>query len=608
MDRIEAGTHVIVLYRRSTKDKQTDSLDDQKRQVERFCEDNDLNVDEEFQHTGSAVDIQRDDLVDITRYIDAAQIRPAYVVISALDRLTRSRAFDVSENLKDLITRGVRLIICNMGPFYFDLAAKDDQDTILRQTEMSWYYIASLATNVSRGLSARSERGDTPPLPLFGFTVDKKYDQRHVITRWSIQPNVKELEAVKHIAAMYVAGERKYHMVSWLNEHGFTTSRGKRWTLSALESMITNSLYAGIWKRFQYAAGKIKRVGKGGIAEDYTRFKRREGIHDVDAKANVEANPDMRVFRWDDETVAANVREELLKIKVISEEDHIAIVDRYEQRSRGTNRQYRKWPYSGFLTCGMCGEKMRGFETSLAVRRYQCSGHQLSNVCRGRKAIDEEYLTERILLGYYIAVCQHTDEVLKQFRETQESLRHGPEYMKLMVQRKRAEKSIVQRTLEGKDSLVALLEEEVSRIDKAIDALAKPEAFEIERYELDVLSLTSQIVGTIEHADKIGPEGLRMAASTVAKNIRDGNIDKLFKEHGKLIPLINDILKSATIYFKVKPFKRKPKEGSTRKHYEAHYADITYRIGFSIRIMLCETSDDDVAAVESTSEHYFVRW
>jgi hypothetical protein len=601
VDRIEAGTHVIVLYRRSTKDKQADSLDDQKRQVERFCLDNDLHVDEEFQHTGSAIDIQRDDLIDITRYIDAAQIRPAYVVISALDRLTRSRAFDVSNNLEELIGRGVRLIICNMGPFYFDLAAKDDQDNILRQTEMSWYYIASLATNVSRGLSARSERGDTPPLPLFGFTVDKQYDQRHVITSWTIRPNSEELDAVKHIAKMYVAGERKYHMVSWLNERGFKTSRGKRWTLSALESMITNSLYAGIWKRFQYAAGKIKRVGKGGIAEDYTRFKRREGIHDVDAKANVEANPDMRVFRWDDESVAANVREELLKIKVISEEDHIAIVDRYEQRSRGTNRQYRTWPYSGFLTCGMCGEPMRGFETSLAVRRYQCSGHQLSNVCRGRKAIDEDLLTQRILSAYYLSVSRNTEDVVKKIKETRQSVRRGVDYQRLEQKRNRLEKNLVDQIANGNDRMVGLLEKQILALQSEMDSFDESEVFEPQRYPQDRLSLTSEFIASLSNASEV--ERLRRTADKAFIYIAE----QLTRTPKPSKELIDDILESATLYFRVKPFKRKPKEGSNRKHYEAHYADVAYKIGFSVRLTLCDVSDDDAAMLESTSEHPFVR-
>lgn len=86
-----------------------------------------------------------------------------------------------------------------------------------------------------RAARQRAERGEPwgQERP-FGFSSDK------------IAHDPAEAEAVRSIYADFLAGVPQRTLARWLNDNGFTTSRGGEWTQSGVRRLLRNPRYAGL--------------------------------------------------------------------------------------------------------------------------------------------------------------------------------------------------------------------------------------------------------------------------------------------------------------------------------------------------------------------------
>ncbi len=101
---------------------------------------------------------------------------------------------------------------------------------------MDEYYLINLSGEVTRGMTEKAERGEPQSSPAFGYDIkDNK-----------LIPNEKEAPIVQFIYEKYASGELEMiNIAKYLNEHHFTTKRGKRWENRTIWYVLTNPVYIG---------------------------------------------------------------------------------------------------------------------------------------------------------------------------------------------------------------------------------------------------------------------------------------------------------------------------------------------------------------------------
>jgi len=218
---------------------------------------------------------------------------------------------------------------------------------------MAEYYSLQLSQNVKRGLMENAKKhkaiNGTPPLG-YKLTPDKYYE---------IDPETAPL--AKLIFEKYASGETLFSLIKYLNDQGYTTSRGKPYGRSSLAKMLVNEKYIGVYAY--------------------------KDIRDEDA---IPALIDKDTFYKVQEMLKANKR-----------------------------APSRKWHYTDYLLtgklfCGHCGAQMVGraghSRTGTKYSYYQCYDQMHKKGCE-KKPVRQEWI-EQLVMNEVIRILD-SDEMME---------------------------------------------------------------------------------------------------------------------------------------------------------------------------------------------------
>jgi DNA invertase Pin-like site-specific DNA recombinase len=274
---------------------------------------------------------------------DAADAKWKSILVWNQDRFGRFNSLEAGHWVYPLVQAGVSLVTCDAGPI--DWTDFTGRMMYAIQQEGKHQFLRDLARNTARGRHEAAKAGKWMAMAPHGFI---KVDGRLQLG------DASEIETVRRIFREYLSGHSLRSICQGLNADGIKSSRGGRWTASALATILHNVAYAGDFK--WNANRSAKYVGIQ--ADELT----------TDTQRGPTAEEDWILFR----------------------DHHPAIIDRptFEQvRRRLNERQTMTTPhrdgggflFSKLLRCGKCGGAMVGQNRDR--RRYTCSRSNQSGTC-----------------------------------------------------------------------------------------------------------------------------------------------------------------------------------------------------------------------------------
>lgn len=102
------------------------------------------------------------------------------------------------------------------------------------------YYSINLAQEVRRGMTEKAKRGQLQTSVAFGY--------RKVPGENRIEPDPKEAPIVQEIFRRFLGGDNYLAISLWLNSSGFTTRRGKAFSVYSVRYIIQNPIYNGYFR------------------------------------------------------------------------------------------------------------------------------------------------------------------------------------------------------------------------------------------------------------------------------------------------------------------------------------------------------------------------
>lgn len=223
-----------VAYCRFSSDNQREeSITDQYRAIEKYCEDNDIKLIDLYKD--EALSARTSDRPSFLQMIDDSNEKLFdFVIVHKLDRFSRSR-YDSAFYKKKLKQNGVKVIsvLENLD---------DSPESIILESlleGMNEYYSANLSREVTKGMKENAYiakfNGGTIPL---GYDI---VNQEYII-------NKEEASTIELIFNMYREGKSYQVIADHLNNKGIRTKAGKKFNKRSFESIIRNELYCGTYK------------------------------------------------------------------------------------------------------------------------------------------------------------------------------------------------------------------------------------------------------------------------------------------------------------------------------------------------------------------------
>ncbi|MFC1961004.1 recombinase family protein, partial [Chloroflexota bacterium] len=308
------------------------------------------------------------------------------LVVHKFDRLARDRASSLT--VKSLLRHD-----CGIKVFSVTEPSEDSDGPIgaliegIMEAVADWYS-RNLATEVAKGKLQRAREGYHNNGAPFGY--DKTEERLLVI-------NEAEAEALVMAYEWYATGQYSDTEVARkLNEHGFQSKTGRRFSKETIRDLLQNRTYLG----------KVK----------YQEYQRNS-----DGSRNYRA-----AVQWFEGLHDAILPEELF-------EQCQQVRQRKAVRKGIVSSQRHPYPLSGLIYCGECGRKLRA-QTDYKTRRYRCRAYELGHDC-GQKSIEADIAEEQVIAALHalevpdnwrdkmtqaiaeIVGDQQLDERLKEIRE-----------------------------------------------------------------------------------------------------------------------------------------------------------------------------------------------
>lgn len=334
----------LVGYARYSSDNQRqESIDAQIRAISEYCAHNGHRLIKVY--TDEAKSATTDNRPEFQRMIkDSDSGLFEGVIVHKLDRFSRDR-YDSAFYKHKLKTNGVKVLSV------MENLDGSPESIILESVieGMAEYYSKNLAREVMKGLTENAlnckHTGGKPP---FGFDIDK--DKNYII-------NEKEAFAVKKVFEDYAKGKSYRDLIEWLNNNGYHTKYGNKFTPRMFHEMLHNQKYVGT-----YIYNKKKRVKRNGITMDIDHEKENQIIIENGIPAIIDA----QLFKKVQDRLSYN------KARVPS----------------FTAKE--KYLLSGKVFCGQCGSPMSGAKRTkkngYTHITYQCSARKKLKTCNKKEA------------------------------------------------------------------------------------------------------------------------------------------------------------------------------------------------------------------------------
>lgn len=330
----------VVSYCRYSSDNQREeSIEAQQRAIKKYCEDKGYTL------TGGYVDLAlsatNDNRPEFQRMIhDSRSGLFEAVVVHKLDRFARNR-YDSAIYGRKLQQNGVKVISV--------LENLDDspESIILRSVIEGYneYYSLNLARETMKGLKENAytarHNGGQPP---YGYSVGS--DKKYIV-------NPGEAEAVRMAFKLYSEGFGYVQISNALDDLGYRTRTGKRFSKNTIYDMLGNEKYTGVYIYNKRAATQkgVKQNRKHKDPEDIIRIE--GGMPAI---------------------ITKNDYEKVMQL-------------RKKNKRAGGKYKSEAYALSGLIRCGKCGGAMVGNKYQGGRDRgtlyvtYQCSTRKRTKEC-----------------------------------------------------------------------------------------------------------------------------------------------------------------------------------------------------------------------------------
>ena len=396
--------------RRSTDDKQADSIHIQREEISGFAADNGYEILRWYVDDGiSGHDVDRDDFV---RMIEDAERSDEFqfVLVRHQSRFARFRPAKTIRYLDRLDDAGVKLVTTKQGVIDINDLAQFLLASIEAQTDHT--YSKTLSELTIRGQAKQAARGySAGQAAPYGY--DRMLVDENGVHQQRVKPGVKvakpdgwhttfvlgdesKVATVQWIYGEYVNGKSPWSIAKSLNERGVPSPRGREWNKGSIRAILQNRIYTGDFQWNKRREGKFHSLQDGKA---------------VPRKSN-EATPKKRGRRKhavflndpDDWLIVEDAHEEIIaRADWFSVQARMSKMDNKKHSNRGVaaSGKYR-YALSGLVYC-QCGAKMHGriFRRrkngrEFTQRKYVCSAYDSNGTCRFNWA-DAEYLHEKVV-------------------------------------------------------------------------------------------------------------------------------------------------------------------------------------------------------------------
>lgn len=220
----------VIYARYSSHNQREESIEGQLRECHEYARKNGLVVIEEY--CDRAISGKTDHRPAFQKMIhDSDSHTFDTVIMYTLDRFARNR-YDAAIYKARLKKNGVKLC-------YAKQPLPDTPEGIILESLLEGYaeyYSANLSRNVARGIRENVLKGLAPRGASLGYRInsEKKYE---------IDPNTAPI--VEMMFQRTARGESYTKIVNYLNDSGFRTIRGGKFTVAAMLYILRNKIYIG---------------------------------------------------------------------------------------------------------------------------------------------------------------------------------------------------------------------------------------------------------------------------------------------------------------------------------------------------------------------------
>jgi site-specific DNA recombinase len=496
---------IAIGYIRRSTDRQEESLDQQRAQIEAFAAARGWTLDAIYQDDAiSGSEMSRPGLDQLR----AAAANPAVHAIIAWDRNRLARPKDALDGVlleREFQKAGKRVLYASTG----QEADRSFASGLLSYVEhyQNGDYLRKLSRDTMRGTVDRARRGLWPGGPApFGFDrlildgdtpkriVRDREDGGQIVldaTTGAVldelpkgKPHKKQdhevsslipsdpgrVRAVQKMFRDYADGLPTRRLREDLNRAGFRTSRGSMFTVQTILPMLENPAYIGRCVYNRRTLSKWHKYSQGASVERQDETVEKRGEEDWIVCENAwPALIDQATF------------DAVHRVRTASRDEHAA-------HYRG-NAMKSEYLLTGRIFCGVCGGKLTGHTTTsgkgIKTRYYTCSRHQQGHKdqCPTRYTVPADLVERHILTVIQQDLLRLRDDT-KLHEYVEEELRrlHGSQYdSREQLQRRLVD--LDQKLARLRDHLAAMKPETASSLgfyDQADDLSAERASVEIE--------------------------------------------------------------------------------------------------------------------------------
>lgn len=235
---------VAIYCRVSTIEQSEDgySIDEQERLLSKYCEDNDYTIFKVYSDKGiSGKSIKaRPAMREMLK--DADDKKFDMVITWKINRIAR--------NMLDLL-KIIDLLEKN------DICFKSYSENFETETPMGKFSLqmmgavgelerGTIAQNVKMGMMARAREGRWNGGIVLGYDVKERENSTNKKRRdTELVINEKEAEVIRTIFTMYSQGNGYKAITNYINKFGYTTKKGKPFSVGSIKDILTNPIYIG---------------------------------------------------------------------------------------------------------------------------------------------------------------------------------------------------------------------------------------------------------------------------------------------------------------------------------------------------------------------------
>lgn len=228
------GEHAVVYARFSSSRQQETSIEGQLSAAKKYAEAKGYTIIREYcDRAKTGTNDNREAFQQMLS--DCAKKQFTVIIVWKVDRFGRNRE-EITFNKYRAKKNGVRV------EYVAENVVEGPEGVILESVleGMAEYYSLQLSQNVRRGLleAAKKHHITGGNAISYGYRAapDKTYE---------IEP--KEAPVVKQIFDLYANGKTESEIIKWLNEQGYRTKRGARFSRTSLTKMLKNERYIGTY-------------------------------------------------------------------------------------------------------------------------------------------------------------------------------------------------------------------------------------------------------------------------------------------------------------------------------------------------------------------------